>query len=91
MAKTNTRLIFNEPKLRLIEYLIVAIDESTFKTVGSARHHHYISGTLEHCLGVYRKMSRKAAWMRKVGVKVNESDVILESGYWHPPRLFHLL
>lgn len=60
-----------------IEDLIVAIDESTFKTVGSARHHHYISGTLEHCLGVYNRMSRKAALMRKVGVKVNESDVIL--------------
>ena len=60
-----------------IENLIAAIDESTFKTSGSAGHHHYISGTLEHCLGVYRKMSRKAAWMRKVGVKINESDVIL--------------
>ena len=60
-----------------IEELITAIDESTFKTASSARHHNYISGTLEHCLGVYNRMKRNAMWLRKLGVKVNESEVIL--------------
>ena len=60
-----------------IEDLIAAIEESTFKTAGSSRHHHYTSGTLEHCLGVYKKMSQKAIWLRKLGVTVKESDVIL--------------
>lgn len=60
-----------------IEELIAAIDQSTFKTEPSHRHHHYIAGTLEHCLGVYKRMSKEASILRKIGCKYEESDVIL--------------
>ena len=60
-----------------IEDLIKAIDESTFKTEGSHNHHRYIAGTLEHSLGVYKRMSRKASVWRKLGFKYKESDIIL--------------
>ena len=60
-----------------IEDLIAAIHASDFSVSKSARHHHYPSGTMEHCLGVYDLMSPAADELRKTGVEIKESDVIL--------------
>lgn len=60
-----------------VEDLIAAIHASDFSVSKSARHHHYPSGTMEHCLGVYDLMSPAAEELRREGVEVKESDVIL--------------
>jgi hypothetical protein len=60
-----------------IEDLIAAIHASDFSVSKSARHHHYPSGTMEHCLGVYDLMSKRAEALRQEGIEVKESDVIL--------------
>jgi HD superfamily phosphohydrolase YqeK len=60
-----------------VEDLIAAIHASDFSVSKSARHHHYPSGTMEHCLGVYDLMSKGAEGLRQSGVEVKESDVIL--------------
>lgn len=60
-----------------VEDLIAAIHASDFSVSKSARHHHYPSGTMEHCLGVYDLMSKGAEELRKNGVEIKESDVIL--------------
>lgn len=57
--------------------LVAAIHASTFTTSRSSSHHQYPSGTLEHCLGVYRLMSKKAALLRGQGQVIKESDLIL--------------
>ena len=60
-----------------MEDLIAAIHSSTFSTSNSVHHHHYPSGTMEHCLGVYKLMSEEAALLREQGNEIKESDVIL--------------
>lgn len=60
-----------------MEDLVAAIHASTFTTSPSGRHHRYPSGTMEHCLGVYKLMSQKAADLREKGYEIRESDVIL--------------
>jgi hypothetical protein len=60
-----------------IEDMIAAIHASTYSVSMSDRHHHYPSGTMEHSLGVYDLMSPAAEELRKTGVEIKESDVIL--------------
>ena len=60
-----------------IEALVRAIHGSSFTTSRSVHHHHYPSGTMEHCLGVYRLMSQEAEKLRQSGCEIKESDVIL--------------
>lgn len=43
-----------------VEDLIAAIHKSNFSTAHSCSHHHYSSGTMEHCLGVYDLMKKSA-------------------------------
>jgi hypothetical protein len=60
-----------------MEDLIAAIHGSTFSISNSCHHHHYPSGTMEHCLGVYKRMSEAAVLLREKGNEIKESDVIL--------------
>lgn len=60
-----------------MEKFIAEIENSTFKTSRCDRHHAYQSGTLEHCIGVYRMISKKAEEYRKQGFLINENDLIL--------------
>lgn len=61
----------NEPG---IVDLISAIHRSTFAKSNCHSHHHYPTGTLEHSLGVYEEMCKKA---EELGVNVNANDLIL--------------
>lgn len=55
-----------------VEELISAIHRSTFSTCHSHSHHHYTTGTMEHCLGVYDYMRSKPE-----AKGFNERDIIL--------------
>ena len=55
-----------------IENLISAIHRSTFSICRSHSHHHYTTGTMEHCLGVYDEMMKN----NKNG-QFSERDIIL--------------
>lgn len=55
-----------------MEELISAIHRSTFSLCHSHSHHHYTTGTLEHCLGVYDEMVRMAE-----GTEFSQRDIIL--------------
>lgn len=57
-----------------MEELISAIHHSTFSTCHSHSHHHYTTGTLEHCLGVYDQMTRMAE-----GTDFSQRDIILSA------------
>ena len=61
----------NEPG---IVDLISAVHRSTFAKASCHSHHHYPTGTLEHSLGVYEEMCKKA---EELGVNVNANDLIL--------------
>lgn len=64
--------LLRSTKAEGIENLISAIHESTFTTCHSHSHHHYTTGTLEHCLGVYDEMKALSA-----GKDIPESEIIL--------------
>lgn len=64
--------LLRSTKVEGIEELISVIHGSTFTTCHSHSHHHYTTGTLEHCLGVYDEMVKLAE-----GKDVAEKDIIL--------------
>lgn len=57
-----------------MEELISAIHRSTFSLCHSHSHHHYTTGTLEHCLGVYDEMARMS-----IGTGLSQRDIILSA------------
>ena len=59
----------NEPG---IENLISGIHKSNFFSGHSHSHHHYPSGLVEHSLGVYDQLSRRAK-----GLNIPKKDIIL--------------
>lgn len=59
-----------------MEDLIKAIGESDFALANSVKHHAYTSGTLEHTIGVYEKMTKENT-MR--GSIFSSSELILVS------------
>lgn len=64
--------LLRSTKVEGIEDLIAAIHRSTFSTCHSHSHHHYTTGTLEHCLGVYDRLSEMAG-----GTDISTRDLIL--------------
>lgn len=56
------------------KYFETAIHRSTFSICRSSSHHHYTTGTMEHCLGVYDEMMKN----NKDG-RFCERDIILVS------------
>lgn len=57
-----------------MEELISAIHRSTFSICHSHSHHHYTTGTLEHCLGVYDEMVKMS-----IGTGLSQRDIILSA------------
>lgn len=57
-----------------IEDLITSIHKSTFFTAHSHSHHHYATGLVEHSLGVYDQMARRA---KIEGYSLRPNDIIL--------------
>lgn len=81
-----------------MENLISAIHRSTFSICRSSSHHHYTTGTMEHCLGVYDEMMKNnkdgrfcerdiilVALLHDVG-KGRSREFSFEKGDHHPTR-----
>ncbi len=81
-----------------MEGLISAIHRSTFSICRSTSHHHYTTGTMEHCLGVYDEMMKNnkdgrfcerdiilVALLHDVG-KGRSREFSFEKGDHHPTR-----
>lgn len=66
--------LLRSTKVEGIEDLISAIHRSTFSTCHCHSHHHYTTGTMEHCLGVYDYMRSQPE-----ATGFNERDIILVS------------
>lgn len=64
--------LLRSTKMEGIEELISTIHRSTFSTAHSHSHHHYMTGTLEHSLGVYDELVKLAE-----GSSIPENHIIL--------------